>query len=230
MVRTSMAEASPAPPGIRQAILSSLRQNRLACLGLNGLVVALVVSYYRFPPVAAVWEAVGRLKTTTSFGFSFVSTVVAAVLVPALVQRVLGGALPTGQRRHLLWSALFWGWRGMEIDLFYRVQGQLFGQGNDVKTLAAKLAVDQLVYSAFWAIPCYLFFIRWLELRRWSEVWKSVDRRFWNHTYLSVLFTNWLVWVPTVTLVYSLPAALQFPLFSVVLTFYVLLITVLVKA
>jgi hypothetical protein len=136
---------------------------------------------------------------------------------------------PSGLKR-ILWTSAFWAWRGMEIDLFYRIQGALFGNGNDVRTLATKLAVDQFVYSALWAIPCYVLFMRWLDLGSWARVRKSIDDSFWRRTYLPVLFTNWLVWIPAVTLVYSLPAALQFPLFSIVLSFYVLLVTVLVKA
>jgi hypothetical protein len=217
-------------PGIRDAILATLRQNRWACLGLNFAVIGLVISYYRWPAMGKLWEAVGHVKTEWSYGFSALSTMMAAVVLPALVQRAMGAESGPGQARRLGWSAFYWAYRGMEIDWFYRIQGKLFGTGTDWRTVGIKLAVDQFVYSAFWAVPSYLVFVRWVEHRSLKQAVATMDGRFWTHTYWSVLFTNWLVWLPAVSLVYSLPPALQFPLFSMILTFYILLITVLVKA
>jgi hypothetical protein len=39
------------------------------------------------------------------------------------------------------------------------------------------------------------------------------------------LLATWAVWIPVVAIIYSLPLALQFPLFSLALTFWVLLLT-----
>jgi len=226
----SAVEIPAKSPSIREAILSTLRQNRIACLVLNLMVIGLVASYYLSPESRVVWEVIGGWKVRWSFGFSLISTILAAVFLPTLAQRAMGVAASADEAKRLAWSCIFWGYRGMEIDLFYRLQGHLFGQGHDARTLLAKLVVDQFLYSAFWAIPLYLLFVRWIDLGQWRVVRKSLDRRFWTHTYPSVLFTNWLVWIPAVTLVYSLPAPLQFPLFSIILTFYVLLITVLARA
>jgi hypothetical protein len=41
---------------------------------------------------------------------------------------------------------------------------------------------------------------------------------------LSMLISNLGVWLPTVCIIYSLPSALQIPLFSIVLCFYTLLV------
>lgn len=41
---------------------------------------------------------------------------------------------------------------------------------------------------------------------------------------MPTLLTNW-VWIPLTAMIYSLPLALQFPLFSLALTFWVLLLT-----
>ncbi len=224
------SSSTPALPGIRDAILATLRQNRWACLGLNVAVIGLVMSYYRWPAMSELWEAVGHVKTKWSYAFSAISTMVAAVVLPALVQRAMGVEPGPGQARRLAWSAVYWAYRGMEIDWFYRMQGELFGTGTDWQTVGIKLAVDQFIYSAIWAVPSYLIFVRWVEHRGLKQALATMDRRFWTHTYWSVLFTNWLVWLPAVSLVYSLPPALQFPLFSLILSFYILLITVLVKA
>jgi hypothetical protein len=42
----------------------------------------------------------------------------------------------------------------------------------------------------------------------------------------ALVLAAWMVWTPTVCLVYSLPSGLQVPIFNVVLCFWVLLVAV----
>ncbi|RFC47640.1 MAG: hypothetical protein DVB23_001003 [Verrucomicrobia bacterium] len=227
MTATSPTESGSG--GIRDAIRATLYQNRWACLGLNLAVAGLVASYYRWPASALFWEALGEWKTRGSYLFSAVATVLAAVVLPTVVQRLMGMRGGPGQARRLGWGALYWAYRGIEIDWFYRLQGRVFGTGTDGHTVAIKLLVDQFGYSVFWAVPSYLLFVLWVEHRSLRKAFAAADRALLRRSYLSVLLTNWLVWLPAVALVYSLPPPLQFPLFSMILTFYILLITVLVK-
>lgn len=215
-------------PGILASIGAALRQNRVPCLLLNMLVVALVTSYYRWPAVAGMWEGVGAFKTRWSFGFSCVSTMFAAAVMPFFIQCALGTLPAEGRWRRLGLCMLFWGYRGMEIDLFYRLQGMLFGHGHDARTLAAKVAVDQFIASPLWFVPTYVIALRWIDQGgSWARLRASLDRQFWTRICPTVLVTNWLIWIPALVLVYSLPAPLQFPLFSVVMCFFILLVTLL---
>ncbi len=225
-----MPETTDHPQGIWPAIRAAFRQNRLPCLLLNLLVVALVASYYLWPAVAGLWASVGEFKTRWSYAFSFGSTAFSAAVLPFAIQSMMG-TLPAGNRyKTFLLLTAFWGYRGMEIDLLYRFQGWLFGHGNDPATLASKVAVDQLIYSPFWAVPTYVIALRWVDLGcSWPRTRASLDRRFWTHTYPTILVTNAIVWIPAVTLVYSLPGPLQFPLFSVIMCFFVLLVTLLAR-
>lgn len=206
------------------------RENRLPCLVLNLLVLALVGSYYALPEAAALWQAVGDFKLRWSFGFSLVSTVFAAALLPTLVQGWMGRLPARGRLKRLALLSLFWGWRGMEIDLFYQVQGWLFGHGNDLRTLLIKVAVDQFVMSPLWFVPTVLIALRWVEFDgSWARTRASLDREFWRRTCPTVMVANWLVWIPALALIYSLPAALQFPLFSGVMCFFILILTLLAR-
>jgi hypothetical protein len=45
----------------------------------------------------------------------------------------------------------------------------------------------------------------------------------------TVILSNWLVWIPAVSVVYAMPTELQIPLFNLVLCFWVLLLAVLNK-
>ncbi len=225
-----MHNSSPSQRGIWASIATVFRQNRVPCLVINALVITLVASYYLYPPVAGMWQAVGDFKTRWSFFFSFCSTVLSAALLPFAVQWAMGTLPAEDRARRLGLMILFWGYRGMEIDLLYHVQARLFGQGNDARTLICKVLVDQFVYSTFWAVPTYVVALRWIDLGgSWARARTSMDRHFWTHTVITVLFTNWLVWIPTVVLVYSLPAPLQFPLFSVVMCFFILIVTLLAR-
>ena len=50
----------------------------------------------------------------------------------------------------------------------------------------------------------------------------------WNHyrdKIIPTLLATWVVWAPLMAIIYSLPYPLQFPLFSLALTFWVLLLT-----
>ena len=225
-----MPVTPPPSPGILATIAAAFRRNRLPCALLNVLVVALVTSYYRWPAVAGMWEEIGALKVRWSFAFSLASTIFAAVLMPSLVQAAMGTLPADGRLRRLLFLMVFWGYRGMEIDLFFRVQGMMFGHGNDAATLVKKLLVDQLVYGPLWAVPTYIIALRWEELGfSWARTKASLDREFWTRTCPMVMITNWLIWIPALVCVYSLPPALQFPLFSVVMCFFVLVVTVMAK-
>lgn len=218
------------PPGILATVGATFRQNRLACVLLNVLVIVLVASYYTVPSIAAVWESVGAFKMRWSYGFSLASTVFAAVLLPSLVQWMLG-TLPVVDRvKRIALLILFWGYRGMEIDLFYRFQNWLFGTGNDTHTLIKKVLLDQFVVSPLWFVPTYVLALRWIDCGgSWTRTRPTLNREFWLHTCPVVLVTNWVVWIPTVALVYTLPAALQFPLFSVVMCFFILIITLMTR-
>ncbi len=228
MQRPDSSTHSSGIRGIWAAIATVFRENWAACLCLNVLVASLVASYYLFPQVALVWRAVGEFKARWSLPFAAASGATSAALLPWLLQRAMG-RIPAGAGLHRLgWQALFWAYRGIEVDFFYRFQGWMFGQGHDVRTLAVKVFVDQFVYSVIWAAPSYVILLRWLDMGcSWPRTRASMDRRFWLHTCPTVIVTNWLVWVPAVCLVYSLPGPLQFPLFTVVMCFFILIVTLL---
>ena len=215
---------------IASSIAAVFRENRVPCLALNVIVITLVGSYYQVPAVAAVWEAVGAFKLKWAYAFSLGSTIFAAALLPSLVQLVMGTLPPEGRWKRVGLLSLFWGYRGMEIDWFYQVQGWLFGTGNDATTLLKKVTLDQFVMSPLWFVPTVLIAMRWVDMGgSWARTRASLTREFWTRTCPTVMVTNWLVWIPTLALVYSLPPALQFPLFSVVMCFFILIVTLLAR-
>ena len=149
---------------IASRIAAVFRENRVPCIALNLIVITLVGSYYQVPAIAAMWEAVGEFKLRWAYAFSLGSTIFAAALLPSLVQLLMGTLPVEGRWKRVALLSLFWGYRGMEIDLFYQVQGWLFGTGNDTATLIKKVAVDQFVMSPLWFVPTVLIAMRWVDM------------------------------------------------------------------
>ena len=223
-----MPESIAAPQGIWAIIVDVFRRNRIPCLFVNIGVVLLVSSYYLVPQVADAWTAVGAFKTHWGFWFSAISGGLSAALLPYFAQRLMGTLPAHGNMKRLIILLFFWAYRAVEVDVFYQFQSWLFGSGGDLKTRVCKVAMDQFVYSVFWAAPNCVLMLRWLDLDcSWARTKASLDRQFWTQTFPAVIFTNWLVWIPVVSLVYGLPVPLQFPLFTVVMAFFVLVMTVL---
>ena len=97
---------------------------------------------------------------------------------------------------------------GVLTGCFYTLQAAVFGTGHGFLTLAAKTAVDQLVWTALFCSPLNAVFFAWLaaDFRRVDVVF-AVRRG-----YGPMLFANWIVWLPVAAVVYLFPLALQIQL------------------
>jgi hypothetical protein len=91
-----------------------------------------------------------------------------------------------------------------------------------------KMSFDMLVYTAFWSIPTTTLAYVWWEdcARDWGRFRSAITREIFTVRIPALIMSAWMVWAPSVCLVYSLPSALQVPIFSIVLCFWVLLVAV----
>ena len=109
------------------------RQNAVPGVVLQTLTLALLLGYYRLAPVHDALRRLLRLKLAWGAGYSFLAGALFAGLLPRLVLRLKGA----GGRRfavELAFACAFWGWRSVEVDLFYRLQAHWFGAGADWAT------------------------------------------------------------------------------------------------
>jgi hypothetical protein len=108
----------------------------------------------------------------------------------------------------------------------YRANMIWFGDAVTVGVVFAKICVDQLGYNPFFAAPAEVLVYEW---KNDGFSWASVRRTLsWDHyrdKIVPTLLATWVVWAPLMAIIYSLPYPLQFPLFSLALTFWVLLLT-----
>ena len=211
-----------------QPLLTAARRNLVPGLCLQALALILVGTYYFVPAAHGSFETVARWKVDGGYFFAAISTALAAGFIPWLIDRVRGTSTARYPYADGIFVCSVWAYRGAEIDAFYRVQAWLFGSGHDVATIACKVALDMLCYAPLWAQPTM---VALYELRKYDFNARAL-RRAWTwrgffHQVLLIQTSGWIVWIPTVCIVYSLPSALQFPLFAIMVCFWSLLLVAL---
>ena len=97
------------------------RQNAIPGAVLQTLTLLLLLGYYRWAPAHDALEHLLRLKLAWGAGYSFLAGALFAGLLPRLVLRLKGAG---GKRFavEVAFACAFWGWRSVEVDLFYRLQ------------------------------------------------------------------------------------------------------------
>lgn len=204
------------------------RANAIPALILQGLMLALLLGYYLSPGVAHVLELLADLKRRHGLAFILVAAILAGAIVPELFLIVFfQKGKPRAQNlRNLAFTVPTWGVDGVLVDLMYRANAWWFGDVVTVPVLIAKICVDQFGYNPFFAAPVEVLVYEW---KNEGFSWRSVRRALtWAHyrdQIVPTLLATWAVWMPLMAIIYALPLALQFPLFSLALTFWVLILT-----
>lgn len=205
---------------------AGMRQNALPGLALWLLALLLVLADRIVPAAHAFFDSVGQLKSRGGLVFSATSTACFGGVLPFALL-VATGKIPRRRwRAELAFYTLFWAYKGIEVDLLYRLQGILFGQQVTAGTIAAKVMVDQFVYNPIWSAPLSALAYLWKETGfSWSLTRAQLGAEFFLFSVPVTLMSTWAVWIPAVTIIYCLPAPLQIPLFNLVLCFWVLVLS-----
>ena len=123
-------------------------------MALQVIALSLVVSYYHLAPAQGAFTRLMELKLEIGPIFGVISTGVFAGLLPFLY---LHSAKYRGGRAHYTWGqglglTAFWAYKGIEIDLLYRLLARWVGAGHGVATIAEKTLIDQGFTAPSW--PC----------------------------------------------------------------------------
>ena len=221
---------SPLPPAASpwRAGWDAARANTLPAAVIATVGVLILLGYYRHEPTHAVLEQLAAIKTRWGLLFSLVSTAVFGGLLPVLVQQVVPGLVHRERLRHLPFFLVFWGLKGMETDLFYRLQAWVWGPQVTPGTVAVKLAVDMVVFAPLYAVPCIVLAYAWKDLgfdagRLRARVLPLGP--WYRRQVVPVLIANHAIWIPAVAVLYSLPLALQMPFQNLVQCLSILIAT-----
>jgi len=216
---------------IKNSIRIALKQNLLPGLVLQFFALIIVLVYFFVPAAQPVFDWFGDLKQAYGYVYAIIATAFFGGFIPFCYLVLSKRVVPARNFYALfVFYVVLWAYRGFEVDCFYRLQGWLFGYAGDFKTIATKALVDQFIYSAFWAAPSVSVLFCWMENNfNLRPTWVSLDKQFITEKLPTNILSNWLVWLPAVSIIYSMPSQLQIPLFNLVLCFWVLMLAVLNK-
>ena len=212
---------------MKDRISSALKQNLVPGIVLWVFGLCVVSSYYYLDFTHGWFNEIIRLKQVYGYAYSAASTAIFGGLIPFIFMRLSGRE--TGGNPWFLGGVFvsYWGLRGMDVDAFYRLQAWIFGTGVDWQTIVSKVLVDQFIYCVIWASPITALFYGWKDSGySWKRWRSSFCLKQLIETIILFNLTTWMVWTPATAIVYSLPTALQIPLFNLTLCFFVLLVSV----
>ena len=204
------------------------RANAIPALIIQAFMLALLLAYYTDHTASAALCQLAEFKRTHGLLFVIIASITAGALIPELFLILFFQRGRPGLRnlRNLLFTVPVWGFDGTLVDLLYRSEAAWFGDVVTLPVVAAKICVDQFGYNPFFAAPFGVLTYEWknngISLAPLRQLFTSAHYR---DKILPTLLATWAVWIPLMAIIYSLPLALQFPLFGLALSFWVLLLT-----
>lgn len=208
--------------------LRAARANLIPALLIQTVVVALVVGYYTWPPLRGWLGGLAELKREGGYLFSLASGVLAGGLLPELLTVAVfqGWRVRRENLGALAFGACFWGLMAAVVDALYRGQAWMFGTGVDFATVLKKALVDQFLFTPFVSIPLTVVVFEWRQRGyRFAGLSRALGADFYRRKVLPAVVSGLGFWLPVVLLIYCLPLLLQFPLFTLALTLWVMIFT-----
>jgi hypothetical protein len=204
------------------------KANAVPGLILQAAMLATLIAYYVSADFAHLLNQLAHYKQEHSIPFVIVAGVLAGAILPELfvIFFFQKGKFGRQNLRNLAFTVPTWGIDAVLVDLMYRANAHWFGDVVSVPVVLAKICVDQLGYNPFLAAPGEVLVYEWkndgfsIQSVRRSLTWEH-----YRDKIVPTLLATWVVWAPLMAIIYSLPFPVQFPLFSLALTFWVLLLT-----
>lgn len=195
---------------------------------VQAFMIGTVVAYFYAPSTRGIFDTLAEWKSRWGYAYSSVTAIIAGAIVPEMLRILIfqKGRATRKNLGNLLFAAAFWGYSGIQVDFFYRMQAVWFGSGAEFGTVLKKVLVDQFVYCPVLAAPMSVILYDWRTAGfRIAGLPSFFTREFYLRSILPTLFANWGVWIPIVAALYALPSLLQIPLFSLALSLWVILFT-----
>jgi hypothetical protein len=195
----------------------SLRENWKAGIFIWAVGAIIVTLYYHSGILEQTSEDILKTRDNMGLWFPMFSTMIFGAVLPSLTQFLL---VPSCRKTELLRMPLlmpFWAYRGIEVDLFYKLQAFLWGTDAGFATVAGKVCTDMFVYTPI--ITMEMLYLRWAS-RKIGELpmEEPIAPHGWYRKFIvPLLVADWALWIPAVTLVYMMPLPLQLPLANLIL-------------
>ena len=203
---------------LRRSCAPALEAFRLywpAILLIQGIAFSVVLCYYGVERSHTTFNTVAGWKENGGFLFASITTIISGGVLPELLKRALRpeGVIPP-KMSELIHQFIMWAYLGILVDALYRFLNHLYGSGTDPLTLLYKVLSDQLIFSPFFSLPSmvtwFMLYENGYNLKRFIEQFSM------KRIYLRILplwATSLIFWPVMLVIIFSLPQALQFPLF-----------------
>ena len=204
------------------------RANAKPALIIQAIMLALAIAFYTNANVSEALRRLAEFKREQGLIFIIVASVLAGALVPEifLILFFQKGRPQKGNLRNLAFTIPVWGFDGSLVDLLYRSEAHWLGDVATAPVVLGKILIDQFGYNVLFAAPFGVLTYEWKNSG--ISVQPLRDLFTWPHyrdKIFPTLVATWAVWIPLMAIIYSLPLALQFPMFGLALSFWVLLLT-----
>jgi hypothetical protein len=214
---------------LQQNISHAFKINFIPGLILQAFAISIALCYFFWPASHDVFNYIALLKAENGWIYALISTAIFGGALPFIFLK-LSNKIEVNTWKIFIFYMVFWAIKGVEVNIFYSFQAAWFGNGQDFATIATKVSVDQFIYSALWAAPSITIAYLWMDEGFNFTRWKAcINKQLFQVKIPTVVVSNWLTWIPAVSVIYMMPPALQLPLFNLVLCFFVILISVLTK-
>lgn len=200
--------------------LKAIGDNLVPMVVLWSLAALAVFGYYRVPDFAALLEPVSDWQRDGGWVAAFLNRVIFCGVIPGVFLWSVKSIRPPRPLLTIVVYSLWGGLWGIACDVFFTLQTVVFGAGTDVATLVQKTVVDQLVWNVFLCTPVNAVFFPWA-----ARDFRSAERRDCHEFLqdcLTLLVTNWIVWIPVTVVVYAFPLPLQIQLVGLACSFWML--------
>jgi hypothetical protein len=211
-------KSRPAPSSLRQAFAKSVRaarQNIPAIVALQAAMGLLVAFYYCSSTGMELLSRFGAWQHRGGIlGAALASAFAGGLLSEASVVYVQqGGRWTRGNVENTAFKLCLFLLSGSVVYEFYLLQAYWFGDSPSWRSVVPKVLVDQLGFTVLWSIPTQTILTRWHVLRySTSHLLQELKGNFVMDRMLPVLVMNWMLWIPGVIFIYSMPQNLQMPL------------------
>ena len=204
------------------------RANAVPALIIQAIMLALLIAYYTNHTVFSALNQLANYKSAHGLTFVIVASVTAGAIIPEIF--LIFSFNADGQIRGTF-AIYFLRFRSGDLMGHWSIfcieaEAAWFGDVATLPVVCAKICVDQFGYNPFFAAPFGVLTYEWknngISLGPLRHLFTLAHYR---DKILPTLLATWAVWIPLMAIIYSLPLALQFPLFGLALSFWVLLLT-----
>jgi hypothetical protein len=204
----------------------AFRENVFPAIYLQCFAIILVSSYYFIPQTKSFWSLFTQVKDELGIFFIAGMPILCGGFIPLFIliyQKKVAKQVITA---NIIFCILFWGYRGTEINYLYEFFAYLFGDSTNIDVIVKKVLCDQFIYSFLWSGPTAAIAFKYKANDfNWFKTKQQLNMRFFTEEMAATIFSIWMIWIPAVTIIYTLPLELQYIMFNIVLCFFSLILS-----